>query len=192
MCKLKNCKFTVFPHIVSSAQQGNYSSFYYIRKNLMRKLFEIFKILHFPKRIVATATTWGNTVPKFLPDLGNHVQLCDGNFDFLHFFQLAKRQQTRGYVLHGICKGADYHFWIYTYGGQNPPKFNAVISLVEKKNVKGQNFHPLAKDGSLEIRQKLKWPLWQPVNNAGTPSITQFCYTAVFYVKWFYITQKPC
>ena len=43
--------------------------------------------------------------------------------------------------------------------GKTPPKFNAVILSVEKKNVKGQNFLPMATGGSL------KWPLWQPDNN---------------------------
>ena len=41
--------YSFLPWIVSSLR--NYSSFYYIRENLMRKLFEIFK-----------ASIWGNTV----------------------------------------------------------------------------------------------------------------------------------
>ena len=48
--------------IVSSPQWGNYSSFYYVREKLMRKLFQIFKVLQFRNRIVAAATIWGNTV----------------------------------------------------------------------------------------------------------------------------------
>ena len=66
--------YTVFPHIVSSlnifpplnsflTSWGNYSSFCYIRENLMRKPYEIFKLLWIQKRIVAAATIWGNTVP---------------------------------------------------------------------------------------------------------------------------------
>ena len=37
-------------------------SFYYIKEKVMRKLFELFKVLTFQKRIVAAATIWGNTV----------------------------------------------------------------------------------------------------------------------------------
>ena len=49
-----------------SPRWGNYSSFYYIREKLMRKFFEIFKVLQFQKRIVAAATIWGNTVVRIL------------------------------------------------------------------------------------------------------------------------------
>ena len=42
--------------IIVAPQLGNYSSFYYIRETLMRKLFENFKVLQFQERIVATST----------------------------------------------------------------------------------------------------------------------------------------
>ena len=34
----------------------------------MRKLYELFKVLPFQKRLVAAATIWGNTVSSFYPD----------------------------------------------------------------------------------------------------------------------------
>ena len=39
-----------------------YSSFHYIRENLMRKLYEIFKVLKVQKRIVSAEFIRGNTV----------------------------------------------------------------------------------------------------------------------------------
>ena len=50
------------PWIVSAPYWGNYSSFHYIRENVMRKLYEFFKVLPFQKKIVVAATIWGNTV----------------------------------------------------------------------------------------------------------------------------------
>ena len=55
---------TVFPHIVSS--WGNYSSFHYIRENLIRKLYEIFKLLWIQKRIVAAAIMYMRKYGIFL------------------------------------------------------------------------------------------------------------------------------
>ena len=58
---------TAFPHIVSSPWIVSSSieetiQVTYIRKNLMRKLYEIFKLLWIKKRIVAAPVIWGNTV----------------------------------------------------------------------------------------------------------------------------------
>ena len=53
---------TFLPWIVSSLQWENYSSFYYTRENIMRKVFEIFKVLQFQKRIASAATIRGNAV----------------------------------------------------------------------------------------------------------------------------------
>ena len=53
------------PWIVSAPQWGNYSSFHYIRENLMRKPCEILKVLKIQKRIVSSETNRGNTVMPF-------------------------------------------------------------------------------------------------------------------------------
>ena len=44
---------TLFQRIVSTPKCGNYSSFHYIRENLMWKLYEIFKVLKIQKIIVS-------------------------------------------------------------------------------------------------------------------------------------------
>ena len=61
----------------------NFSSFYYIRENLMRKLFENFKVLQFQNRIFAVAAIWGNLVyesNKFLVLATSLKFFCTGRF----------------------------------------------------------------------------------------------------------------
>ena len=86
MLNLGHCisSYSFLPWIVSLPQWGNYSSFYYIREKVKRKLFEIFKVLKFQKRIVAQATIWGNTVCIIL--YNQPKRLCQKSF--IHFLRI--------------------------------------------------------------------------------------------------------
>ena len=98
---VKQYWLTVFPHLVAAAtilfwiyRVRKLFKFHYTRENLMRKLYEIFKLLWIQKRIVAAATKWGNTVSMYLELKQNSwkvgrgyckVHICKTRRFFAHF-----------------------------------------------------------------------------------------------------------